>query len=62
MKINFWLFLLLAICLLTQGTWIFTDAKKRGLNPWLWGLLGLLNIPTSLIVYLLVSRGKKSKD
>lgn len=42
---------------LIQGFWIFTDAKKRGEKYyWLWGLFGLLNIPSSLIIYLIVTR------
>mgnify|MGYP000978757477 CR=1 FL=1 len=53
-KINpLWL-VLLGIAVFCQGLWIFLDAGRHGLNRWLWGLLGLLNIPTSLIVYLLV--------
>ncbi|NLC52720.1 MAG: sigmaY antisigma factor component [Firmicutes bacterium] len=50
---------LIAVLLLTQALWIFHDARKRGENAWLWGLLGLLNVPSSLIVYLLVTRRKK---
>ena len=56
MRNNPWLYVLLGAVLLTQATWIFIDAKKRGEMAWLWGLLGLLNVPTSLIVYLLVTR------
>lgn len=52
--------------LLAQGWWIFKDAKKRGQNPWLWGALGLLNVPSSLIIYLLVmkniERDRKGRD
>lgn len=47
----------LGLGLLAQGIWIFNDAGKRGMNKWLWGFLGLLNTPTNLIVYLIVSRG-----
>ncbi|MFZ7121005.1 MAG: hypothetical protein ACOWWH_08665 [Eubacteriaceae bacterium] len=54
--IPYWVWTLLAVILLIQGTWIFNDANKRGMNRWLWGLLGLLNTPTNLIVYLIVSR------
>jgi hypothetical protein len=50
------LIFLLPIVLITQATWIFRDAQKRGENKWLWGLLGLLNVPTNLIIYLLVTR------
>jgi hypothetical protein len=43
--------------LFIQGMWIFLDARKRGEKYyWLWGLFGLLNIPSSLIIYLLVTR------
>lgn len=54
-----WWYIPLAILLLAQALWIFFDAEKRGENRWLWGLLGLLNVPSSLIVYLLVTRRKK---
>lgn len=54
--IPYWVWILLAVVLLIQGTWIFNDAGKRSMNRWLWGLLGLLNTPTNLIVYLIVSR------
>ncbi|MBC8059790.1 MAG: sigmaY antisigma factor component [Clostridiaceae bacterium] len=47
----------LAPFLLFQGAWIFKDAKKRGVKfYWLWGFIGLLNIPESLILYLIVTR------
>ena len=43
--------------LLAQGAWIFRDAKKRGeKHYWLWGLFGIMHIPESLLVYLLVTR------
>ena len=57
--IAWWGYLLLAVLVLTQALWIFHDARKRGENAWLWGLLGLLNVPSSLLVYLLVTRRKK---
>jgi hypothetical protein len=48
--------------LLIQASWIFYDARKRGEKYyWLWGLFGLLNIPSSLLIYLLVTRAI-SKD
>jgi hypothetical protein len=52
-QISPWWFVL-AGALFCQGMWIFQDARRHGLNRWLWGILGLLNIPTSLIVYLLI--------
>jgi len=50
--------LLIAIpFLLAQATWIFVDARKRGeKHYWLWGLFGLMNVPQSIIIYLIVTR------
>jgi hypothetical protein len=50
--------------LLIQGAWIFYDSRKRKEKYyWLWGLFGLMNIPSSLIIYLLVTRSiTKKKD
>ncbi|MDF2672688.1 MAG: hypothetical protein K0R09_953 [Clostridiales bacterium] len=43
------------LIVIAQGTWIFLDARKRGEKYyWLWGLLGLIQFPSSLIIYLLV--------
>lgn len=50
------LFASLAILLGIQAFWIFKDAEKRGMNKWLWGILGFLNTPTNLLIYLIVSR------
>lgn len=47
---------LIMCALLIQGIWMFNDAAKRGMNKWLWGILGLMNIPSNLIIYLIVSR------
>ncbi len=61
-KINpLWL-LLLGIAVFCQGLWIFLDARRYGLNRWLWGILGLLNIPTSLVVYLLVRNSLRKNE
>jgi hypothetical protein len=61
-KINpLWL-VLLGVVVFCQGLWIFLDAKKHGLNSWLWGILGLLNVPSSLVVYLLVRNWKEKKQ
>jgi len=43
--------------LLAQATWMFLDARKRGEKYyWLWGLFGLINVPQSIIIYLIVTR------
>ncbi len=50
------LWIIIVFALLTQGVWIFYDASRRGENKWLWGLYGLIQVPSSLIVYLIVTR------
>ena len=50
------LLIFLMLLLLSQGIWIFYDASKRGENKWLWGIYGLIQVPTSLIIYLIVTR------
>lgn len=56
------LFGLLIVLLFIQGVFIFFDARKRGEKYyWLWGLFGLLNVPSSLIIYLIVIRVIKQK-
>ncbi len=56
LEIPYPLLILIAVLLLVQGSWIFYDASKRGENKWLWGLFGILNVPSNLIIYLLVTR------
>ena len=51
-----YLWLLLAAILFTQSTWLFLDAGKRGAKKWLWGLGGLIQAPTPLLIYLIVVR------
>lgn len=43
--------------ILMQAAWIFKDARKRKSKYyWFWGIFGLLNLPESLIVYLIITR------
>lgn len=51
-----WGWILLGILLFTQSTWLFLDASKRKAAPWFWGIWGLIQCPTPLIVYLFVVR------
>lgn len=53
-EIPLWGWVLLLTLLLGQAVYMFNDARKRGLNAWAWGAFGLLNVPSSLIVYRLV--------
>lgn len=49
------LILAVILILIPQGTWIFINARKRGEKYyWLWGLLGLIQFPSALIIYLIV--------
>lgn len=48
--------LLVVAILLTQGIWLFVDARHHTRWPWLWGLWGLVQCPGPAIVYLLVVR------
>jgi hypothetical protein len=45
---------ILLILVTIQGTFIFRDAVKKNIpNPWIWGIIGLMNIPSSTIIYLI---------
>jgi NADH:ubiquinone oxidoreductase subunit 6 (subunit J) len=44
------------VLVLIQASWIFYDASKRGENKWLWGIFGLLNVPSCLFIYLIITR------
>lgn len=50
-----WL-VIIGIVLVIQANWVFRDAEKRGENKWLWGTFALLNVPSNLLIYLLVTR------
>jgi len=54
------LFLILLIAvpiLLVQGAWVFCDARRRKEKYyWIWGIFALLNTPSNLLIYLLVTR------
>jgi hypothetical protein len=55
-KLPLWGWLLIAIVLLSQSTWLFLNARKQGANPWFWGIWGVIQAPIPLIVYGLVVR------
>jgi hypothetical protein len=55
-SLPFYAWVLIAIIMTSQASLIFFDASKRGENKWIWGLYGLTNFPSALIVYLLVTR------
>lgn len=47
------IWILIIALLLSQGTWLFLDARRRGALPWLWGVLGLIQFPVPLLCYWL---------
>lgn len=55
-EIPLFAWIVVVILLLSQSTWMFLDAKKYGHNYWLWGILGLIQFPTYLVIYLIFAR------
>ncbi len=49
--------------LLAQGIWMFRDAQKRGIFPWLWGIWGLIYFPIPILIYYIfvIRKDKKRK-
>lgn len=41
------------VLVLIQGTWLFLDARKRGLGKmaWFWGIWGSTTMPLPLLLY-----------
>ncbi len=55
-QIPTWALILLGLTLYLQSSWLFKDGQKHCNHPWLWGIWGMIQFPTPLIVYLLVVR------
>jgi hypothetical protein len=51
MESNIILYGLVVLILLSQGGWLFINAKKRGRSAWFWGLIGLVQFPWPSIFY-----------
>lgn len=51
-----WLLIVVGVILFIQAVWIFNDAIKHGITPWLWGIWALASFPLPLIIYLIVER------
>lgn len=47
------LFIAIGLLLLIQSTSIFISARRHNKNPWFWGFIGLLNIPSGAVFYYL---------
>ena len=51
------LVVILCILLILQGTLTYRDAVKNKIGfLWIWGCIGLLNIPSSTIIYLIYKK------
>lgn len=65
-EIPIFIWIAIALLLITQSTWMFIDARKHGHNHWLWGTLGLIQFPSYLLIYLIFVRkifiSKKHKN
>ena len=56
-----YLWILLATLLFSQGLWLFLDSRKRNANRWFWGVWGLIQFPTPILIYLLFYHKSMSK-
>ncbi|MCY8947009.1 transcriptional regulator [Bacillus atrophaeus] len=42
---------IVVFAVLSQGIFLFVDAKKRGRLAWMWGLIGLIQAPLPILCY-----------
>lgn len=51
-----WVLILGAILIITQGSWLFINARRRGLGKmaWFWGIWGLTSMPLPLLLYCFI--------
>ncbi|MFJ8244628.1 sigmaY antisigma factor component [Peribacillus asahii] len=61
-KVDLYILPIVALLLLIQSVYLFTDARKNGMNYWFWGIIGLIQTPMPLIFYLLVKRSRKKEE
>jgi hypothetical protein len=54
--------IVVAAILLSQSIFLFTNARKHGHNYWLWGILGLIQAPFPMLVYLIFARKIFKRD
>jgi hypothetical protein len=57
-----WGWILIAIILFVQSSWLFKDAQENNANPWIWGIWGLIQAPTPFIIYLFVVKKIHKKN
>ncbi|KKO55252.1 hypothetical protein [Paenibacillus sp. DMB20] len=59
-----WILVAASVLVLSQGSWLFMNARKRGLGKmaWFWGIWGSTTVPLPLILYwVIVIRPKREK-
>lgn len=63
-EISVQLIVIVAVILISQSIFLFTNARKHGHNYWFWGIIGLIQAPMPTLFYLIFVRKlwrKKSK-
>ncbi|MBD7937524.1 MULTISPECIES: sigma-Y antisigma factor component [Cytobacillus] len=61
-NIDFYLLFFVAIILLSQSIFLFTNAKKNGMNHWFWGIIALIQAPVPLIFYFIVRNVRRKEE
>ncbi|MFC7678539.1 hypothetical protein [Paenibacillus sp. GCM10028914] len=51
-----WVLILAAVLVILQGSWLFINARRRGLGKmaWFWGIWGSTTMPLPLLLYWLI--------
>ncbi|KAF0823984.1 sigma-Y antisigma factor component [Cytobacillus firmus] len=55
-EISLPLLIIVGVILIAQSMFLFLDARKRGHNYWLWGIIGLIQAPMPTLFYLIFVR------
>ncbi|WP_080847582.1 sigma-Y antisigma factor component [Cytobacillus gottheilii] len=51
-----------AVILICQSIYLFRDARKNGHNYWFWGIIGMIQAPMPLLVYLFFIKKQGRKN
>lgn len=48
-----WVLIFAAVLVIAQGSWLFINARRRGLGKmaWFWGIWGSTTVPLPLLLY-----------
>ncbi|XID95902.1 hypothetical protein ACF3MZ_15920 [Paenibacillaceae bacterium WGS1546] len=65
-SVEWWVWLCLGMLLFFQSSALFLHARSKGRRAWLWGLWGMIQVPTPTLAYLIVqwwgSRERRRRD